>query len=228
MRHKSLWIVIILMVLLVFVTNCVPFQRICTVAKVWIPSSRCGSFYEWVCMIQRQHYLTFMDHTPKNISCPKEPHFILCNHISSHFSLGSFLTLAGLVQSPANIVCYHSYNELFMINRTVHHILRHEISIDVQCSKLDKEYIMRDGIQDAFNRGNNVVMFIDAHAPRKTIRSLNKKVLEYFPSYLKQLVHIVEPSNVNTFAFQRYPPTSDLDEIIRYRTDIIKHMYHKY
>jgi len=165
--------------------------------------------------------MTITDHTRQDVAVPTEPHFILANHISSHFALGTFITIAGVVQSPADIVCYRAYDDMLFISSRVHTILKNEITIDVRLSKDEKERVMVEGIRRAFAKGKNVVMYLDAHCPRVPMRTLNRVVLNYFPEYAKQLIHVLEPSGVNKFGYHRYPATYDLDVIHQQRVKII-------
>jgi hypothetical protein len=78
-------------------------------------------------------------------------------------------------------------------------------------------------ISAAFDRGQTVVMFIDAHMRQRAIRGLNKAVLEHFPTRLKQLIHLDDthvPPQV--FKFRRYPATPCVDTIIQYRREILQ------
>jgi hypothetical protein len=87
---------------------------------------------------------------------------------------------------------------------------------------VEKERLIVGGIRTAFANGKNVVMFIDAHRPRGPMRTLNRVILEQFPEYKKQLIHVLEPSGVNQFGYRRYPATYDLDVIHQQRKDSLR------
>jgi hypothetical protein len=82
---------------------------------------------------------------------------------------------------------------------------------------------MVQGIRKSLHSGRSVIMFIDHHegAPKNYFKSLNRKVLGYFPDVLKQFVHISEPTGVNEFHYQKYPATLCLDEIVQCHRNII-------
>jgi hypothetical protein len=223
---KKRTVCIILVVLAVLLLYSVYIQKLIIVARIWRESSMsCSSFLQWAQMIQRQDYIHIKDHTQGIVDTPKEPHFILGNHIGSHYSMGTFITISDLIKSPARIVCYVSYQDLLLINSTIHMILDNEIKIDVKLSHSEKEQCMVDGIRKAFAAGNNVVMFLDAHVARSPMRTLNKVVLGHFPEYKKQLVHTFEPTCTNEFGYRRYPATYDLKEILRYRNEIVSRQH---
>ena len=222
---KNRIVCIILVVLSIIIIYSGHMKKIITVARIWKASIPCSSFIQWAQMIQRQDYITITDHTRGIVDTPTEPHFILGNHISSHYAMGTFITIADLIKSPSRIVCYVSYNDLLFIKNTIHTILDKEIKIDVKVSKSEKEQSMVEGIRRAFAAGQNVVMFLDAHISRSPMRTLNKVVLEHFPEYKKQLVHTFEPGNTNEFGYRRYPATYDLKEILRYRTEIVSRQH---
>jgi len=196
-------------------------QRLGSSICIYLSSAPCTTFDEWVDMVKRLSYISITDQTRQVVDVPKGPHFILANHISSHFGLGTFITMAGAVQSPADIVCYRVYDDMWFISNRVHTILNNEISIDVRLSKDEKERVMVEGIRRAFAKGKNVVMYLDAHCPRVAMRSLNSVVLKYFPEYAKQLIHIIDPVCINQFRYHRYPATYDLDVIKQQRMEII-------
>jgi hypothetical protein len=219
---RRLIVLIALSILSILVFYALPgFHKITTAARICQRSNSCSTFDEWAQVIRQQAYITSLDHTPQDITIPDEPHFILANHSSSHCRLGSFMTIAAAVQTPANIVCYSSYPHLLCMSPIVHRILKNEITIDGRLSKTEKERRMVMGIRRAFRRGKNVIMFVDAHRPHVTIRTLNKVVLGYFPTYKKQLIHVQEPSHGNQLEYRRYPATFDLDVIERARREII-------
>jgi len=172
-------------------------------------------------MIQEHPSLTFTDSTPGDLEIPSEPHFILANHINSYRGAASFVTLAATIQKPAQIVCYSTYNGMLFLSSTIHNILHGEIQIDIRLSKTEKEHLMIQEIQMAFDRGYNVVMLIDAHRPRACMRTLNRVVLARFPTYRKQLVQLCEPVGVSEFRYRRFPATYDLDVIHQQRREIL-------
>jgi hypothetical protein len=222
---KTCTVYILLVVLAIILLYSAELQKIVTVSRVCVESFSCSSFLQWAQMVQRQDYITIKDHTREKVDTPSEPHFILGNHISSHFSMGTFITIADTIKSPTNVVCYVSYNNLWFVNSTIHKVLENEIKIDSKCSHSEKEQSMVEGIRNAFAAGHNVMMFLDAHKPRMTMHTLNKVVLEQFPEYKKQLVHIFEPSENNEFGYRRYHATYDLTDIQRDRTEIVGRKY---
>jgi hypothetical protein len=155
------------------------------------------------------------------VDTPEGPHFIIGNHIDGPCGIESFITIAGTVRTPTTIVCYRNYRYLVLFASTIHRILHSEIVIDSGCSPADKEKQMVDGIRKAFGRGQNVIMLVDAHRPLCTMRSLNKKVLEYFPNYPKQVIRSLPTSDSNRFGYLRYPPTYDIEVVIEQRREIL-------
>lgn len=216
-RHR---IVLLVLVLILFLSSRW-IQRLYGAIRIYRASASSTTFDHWADMIKRQSYITITDQTRQVCAVPTEPHFILANHISSHVGLGTFITIAGVVQSPSDIVCYKRYDSTMFISHRIHTILKNEISIDIRLSKKDKERMMVEGIRRSFANGKNVVMFLDAHCPRQPMRTLNRVVLNYFPEYAKQLIHILEPSGINRFGYHRYPATYDLDVIHRQRVEVI-------
>ena len=105
---------------------------------------------------------------------------------------------------------------------TIHGILSNEIVIDGKSSQTEKERQMVNGIRTAFERGQNVIMLVDAHRPLSIMRSLNKKVLEHFPNHPKQVIRSYQTIGVNQFGYIRYPPTYDLDVVFEQRREILK------
>ena len=178
---------------------------------------QCTSFYEWAQRIQSQSFLSFVDHSLPGVEIPPEPHLILCNHITSHFTLGSSMSLAGTLRSPADVVCYNEYTDWPAFQNIIQHMIQTEIVIDGRCTPTEKETRMVEGIRRSLEKGRNVVMFIDAKCPTKPMRSLNKKVLEYFPDVKKQMIHLTEPTDANTLHFRRFQATTSLNEIIKLR-----------
>jgi hypothetical protein len=187
--------------------------RLCT-SSAWYG---CDTFYEWVQMIQCHLFLQYTDHSNPGVEIPSCPHLILCNHITSHSALGSFMSVAGCIRSPCNVVCYQDYKHMYIMHGVVNRVLQSEIRVDVKLSKTDKETRMIAGIQSCLDDGKNVVMFIDAHTSTQAIRTLNHKVLSAFPNIYKQLVHIMEPTESSHFHYMRLPSTRCLETIVRYR-----------
>jgi hypothetical protein len=218
-KSRILYIVLVVFAILLYSGQ---LQKIAIVSRVCMASSSCSSFLNWSQMIQRQDYITIKDHTIGKVDTPNEPHFILSNHIPSHFSMGTFITIADVIKVPTNVVCYLSYK---YINNIINKVLDNEIQIDYKMTHSEKEHAMVIGIQKAFDAGHNVMMFLEAHKSRNTMRTLNKVVLEQFPKYKKQLVHILEPSDTNTFGYRRYHATYDLSDIVRDRTEIVSRIH---
>jgi hypothetical protein len=190
------------------------------VRSLWL-SLDCTSFHTWAQMIQHQPFLSFTDHSTPGTTIPSSPHIILCNHIASHARLGSAMTVAGSIQSPSNVVCYQNYEHMGPISKIVHPILRTEICIDVRLGPTEKETRMIDGIRASLASGRNVVMFVDVHCSTTPMRSLNRKVLGFFPGVPKQLVHLMEPTGINEFHFRRLPSTMSLTTILSMRESIL-------
>ena len=99
-------------------------------------------------------------------------------------------------------------------------ILRPEITVDMYASPAEKQRQMVNGMRDALDNGFNVIMFIDSGSTN-TMRGLYKAVLEEFPDTLKQLIHVHEPTDCNTFYIERYAATTNLQEIIQWRRAIV-------
>jgi hypothetical protein len=219
-RGVRLVIVLFVLIMILFVSSRW-LHMFGSVIRIYRASVPCTAFYQWADVIKRQSYITITDHTQPAVTVPTEPHFILSNHISSHLGLGTFITMADVVQSPANIVCYRAYDNMVFISSVMHTILKNEISIDIHLSKEEKERVMVEGIRRSFANGKNVVMYLDAHHSRMPMRTLNRVVLSYFPEYAKQLIHILEPSGVNHFGYRRYPATYDINVVHQQRVKII-------
>jgi hypothetical protein len=101
-------------------------------------------------------------------------------------------------------------------------ILQNEIQIDDHVGHAEKESQMVRGIRNSLHAGRSVIMFIDQQGkPTNDFKTLNRKVLGYFPDVSKQLVHILEPTGVNEFHYQKYPPTLCLDEIVQCYRNLI-------
>jgi hypothetical protein len=229
-KKMSLYLIIcflVLVILLVCLLLNQTGQRLVALGRIWGLSARCDSFYAWAEMLQQQTFISFTDHSSPGVDIPQGPHIILCNHINSHFTLGSFLTIAGAVTAPSHIVCYQSYNNMVLVSSTVHHLLRNEITIDRRLGNADKEFRMISGIRNSLAHGRNVVMFIDNPESDTTpMRALNHKVLGFFPDIPKQLVQIMEPGcDANVFHFRRFPATLNVDDIV-VRRELIRTTAH--
>jgi hypothetical protein len=190
-----------------------------TCLTILVRSCRFDSFDSWSVYIRHHTMLSF---TYNAVPVPDVPHIILLNHIQSHFVLGSFFAAAGAVTSPTLIVCYtsRSYDDMACgVNYAMRPILRHEIAIDDGDSPVEKQCKLVRGIQDALNDGKNIALFIDGgvHGHGKPMRSLYKAVLNKFPTTLKQLTRVHEPTRRNCFHIERSVATVDLDHIIRER-----------
>jgi hypothetical protein len=110
---------------------------------------------------------------------------------------------------------------MYFVSGTFRRLLQHEIRIDTTLGHTEKEDLMVAGIQASLNSGRNVVLFIDAYGRKNPMRSLNRAVLRHFPDVLKQIVHIMEPTNSNDFRFKRMPATTSLDDIIAIREQLL-------
>jgi hypothetical protein len=129
------------------------------------------------------------------------------------------------------IVCFRDYGKLlnrvegWFVGDIMDQILQDEIAIDKDgLDAHQKELLLIRLIQETFARGENVLWLVEGRTGSGTpriMRSLIKKVLGHFPDTEKQLVHIREPSDSQTFGFRRYPATKDLDRIIELRTQIV-------
>ena len=174
------------------------------------------SFYDWARMIQTELGLTFINVGNDDI---KEPHFILVNHVNNMFGIGSLVSVAGIVKHPCRIVTFQKYsNHLPLVASTVEKITSNEIVINEFSTKEQKKEDMLAGIQHAFDENMNVVMFIDAGDYKKPIRTLHRVVLDCFPGHQKRLIEIKERDG-KVFRSYSHPPTYDLHEIIRIRTE---------
>ena len=177
-----------------------------------------ASFYDWTKMIQTELDLTFINVGNDDI---KEPHFILVNHVTNMFGIGSLVSVAGIVKHPCRIVVFQKYsNHLPLVASTVEKITSNDIVINEFSTKDQKKDMMLAGIQRAFDEGMNVVMFIDAGDYKKPIRTLHRVVLDCFPRHQKRLIEIQERRG-KVFRSYSHPPTYDLDEIIRIRTNYL-------
>ena len=212
-------IVVTLSMCLLLEYQCYMMSRVTSIARILPPSAKCRSFYEWSRMIQKQSSLSFTDLSSPDVMIPSVPHLILCNHIRSHFELGSFLTMAGSVQNPSDIVCYEKYRTFGPASPIINDILRNEITVGAELDRDAKKLRMCQGIRDSLARGRNVIMFIDAHDYMCPMRTLNRKVLEHFPDVPKQLVEVLEPTGVNGFRYRRSQPTTCLSSIISLREE---------
>jgi hypothetical protein len=132
------------------------------------------------------------------------------------------MTIAGVMRSPSHIVCFKRYEKhAFGVHKIMQNILQPEIRIDTQWEPAEKEAMMVEGIRATLDSGRNVVMFVDSRDRTKPMRSLNHKVLEYFPTVQKQLIQILEPSLAGEFRFRYLPATTRLATIISMRESIL-------
>ena len=191
--------------------------------SILVPSMRCNSFDDWVQMVRASPYIQSEDLTPLDVEVPLQPHILLGNHIQSHFSIGSFLTVALAAPASSKIVCYTSYNHMVLIGPVTNRILRDQIRIGCQDSRERKERNMVDGIRRSLDAGHSVIVLVDAEST-KPMRTLYHKVLQSFPTVLKQVLHVMEParSNRNRFRFQRYHATRSLEEVVSTRQSIVQ------
>ena len=190
------------------------------------------TFAQWAIMIRGHPGLDCVDYSPCLVEIPSEPHFVLANHITSHYRMGSHIGMAFVGSTQGcRIVCFRDYNKIlgrvssWFVADTMNQILQDEIVIDKEgLDNYQKEQLLIRLIRETFARGENVCWFVDAGVGSGTnpiMRSLVKKVLEQFPDTKKQLVHLREPSDSQTFGYRRYPSTKDLNRIIEIRTQIV-------
>ena len=179
------------------------------------------SFCTWSSVLRQSAYLTMIDCTPNRIKRPVEPHFILLNHLHRGI-LNSYCAAAGVASDNCTIVAYSNYY-VPVLSVYLHRILQRDILIGRRWGRDRKKNHMITQIQAAFDRGQTVVMFIDAHKSHQTMRGLNRAVLEHFPHRWKQLIHL-DNTNVlpQVFKYQRYPATQSVHRIIQYRQDILQ------
>jgi hypothetical protein len=189
-------------------------------------------------MIREHPRLTCIDYSPSTVEIPSEPHFVLANHITSHYLIGTHIGMALAAPTrQCRIICYRDYHQIldrvsgYFAADTLNQILRDEIAIDNKgLNNHQKEQLLVKSIRETFVRGENVLWLVDPGAVSKTkpiMRTLVRKVLGHFPETEKQLVHIREPSDSRTFGFRRYTTTKDLDYIIKLRTQIVAGCTHK-
>jgi len=230
MGSYRLFLLILFATIMVWASQSLLVQRARTIHRMWRPTTQCTSFGAWLQMVQSQPGISFDDHGPE-VDSPMGPHILLCNHLSSHFALGGFLTLAGVVQSPSRIVCYESYTDIVQgmfpvapvvksVCTTLHQLLGPEICIGANLSHEEKERRMVDGIRRTLRQGYTIIMFIDG-LQGKRMRALNQKVLTYFPEVPKQVVHLLVPTQANEFRFRRFPATTCLENILTTREQIL-------
>jgi predicted Fe-S protein YdhL (DUF1289 family) len=192
---------------------------------IWSKSQGCRGFYNWIRMVQQDINLTFI--TRGDMTETIGPHFILVNHVRALHTVGSLLALSGVVSSPCRAVCYRNYSSFMVpcIGNTMDSIMRDEIVIDRHMSNTEKEELMVAGIKDSFSNQKNVVMFIDSGGHNKPIRSIYKKVLEYFPDIPKHLFHIQTTHHSTMFSIRGYSPTYAVDDIVESRTKCMIGMF---
>ena len=172
-----------------------------------------------------QWYIRMMDDTPSDIIVPSDPHFIIGNHMHSHFGLGGYFTLALSVPEQVKIVCNNSQwyaNRVYCVGSMIQRILSNEINIDRELLYNEKEESMVSQIEHAFASGYSVVMLVDAWKEQSPMRALYMAVLKRFPNTRKQVLHIKRPLCAYTFRFQRYPAVYDIDTVIAYRKEILR------
>lgn len=145
------------------------------------------------------------------------------NHVDGYAQTGSNIAM-GLSTShrPCKIVCYTNYNS--PISSIMHRILHDEIRIDKFSSIDEKKTQLVSSIGKSLADGYDVAMFIDAEDRTRTMRTLNKHVLEQFPHTKKQLLQIHEPIG-HVFRVTRHEPTEDVDEIVEQRKIILSRKY---
>lgn len=216
----------IIIVLLLILLGCIYVlsdkESICLVS-IWLSCIRLSepSIASYVRLLRSSSFVSYADITPKDDkNTLQQPHFILLNHVDSHYGYGSLISLGGtFVQLPARIICFKDYSYLPHFSRVIDSITKHEIRIDVSMSKSEKLYHMIQGCREAFADGHNVILFIDSGRSKKPMRTLYHELLKMFPTVWKQLVHI--QSNDGLFQFKQYEPTKDLDTIMTYRRIIL-------
>jgi hypothetical protein len=190
-----------------------------------------NTFVQWASMVREHPHLSCINYNPSLVNIPSEPHFVLANHLASHYRMGSHLGMAFVASTRCRIVCFRDYNNVlglvpgWFAAETMNQILQDEIAIDKEgLNNHQKERLLVRLIRETFARGENVLWFVDAGVGSKTnpvMRSLVKKVLEQFPDTEKQLVHLREPTDCQTFGYRRFPATKDLNRIIELRTQIV-------
>ena len=190
-----------------------------------------NTFAQWASMVRERPRLSCIDYSPSLVDIPSEPHFVLANHLTSHYRMGSHIGMAFVTSTRCRIVCFRDYKNVlgrvssWFVADTMNQILQDEIVIDKEgLDNLQKEQLLVRMIRETFARGDNVLWFVDAGVGSGTnpvMRSLVKKVLEQFPDTEKQLVHLQEPTDCQTFGYRRYQATKDLNRIIEIRTRIV-------
>ena len=192
-----------------------------TISRVAHASKGYTSFRSWSRMICGLDYIQVVGN--QDIQRPSVPHFILSNHISSHLYIGSYLTISNAVgDGDCVAVAYRNYT-LWGMGSMIEDVLGMDIRVDRRWKNHEKEQYMVREIRSALERGQNVVMFVDAHACKtKPMRSLNRAVLAHFPETEKVFVHLREPTTnmvdgTAVFSYQVYPHTKDLEKIVHIR-----------
>ena len=190
-----------------------------------------NTFAQWASMVREHPRLSCIDYSKPLVDIPSEPHFVLVNHLAAHYHMGSHLGLAFVASTRCRVVCFPDYTNIlgpvsgWFAAETMNHILQDEIIIDKDgLDNLQKERLLVRLIRETFARGDNVLWFVDSGVGSGTnpvMRSLVKKVMEQFPDTEKQVVHLREPTDCQTFGYRRYPATKDLNRIIEIRTRIV-------
>jgi hypothetical protein len=217
-------VLVLVLFALILLSLALPRQtkEVCAIARILWSSCQCTSFDAWCQVIQKQTFLTFADHSSSDVERTSGPHIILCNHIHSYFGIGPMITIAGIMRSPCHIVCFKRYRKVSLgVTTIIQKILQPEIRIDTHWEPSEKEAMMVEGIQATLDSGRNVVMFVDSHDYTRPMRSLTHKVLDYFPTVQKQLIHIMDPSPAGEFRFRYLPATTCLATIISMRESIL-------
>ena len=227
MVHVFLIIVIIVCcVILVISSSNIRCRRIGSLLPFIVKSSHYSSYRDWATFCQ--DYLKTETRDQQHPSSPKEPHFILLNHIKSHEYIGSFLSSTLVVgKQPCKIVCYDDYSDFVFwpISSIINNILQDEIRVKRNMCPVQKEQCLVNGIKNAFSKKHNVVIFIESHKGNNvTIRSLYKSVLLHFPHVYKQYYQLLEPKHNSVYQFEHnvFPPTLCLDNIISIRRQIVE------
>jgi hypothetical protein len=192
---------------------------------ILVRSRNMTSLTDWISMIREYPGLSSIDYSLDPAERLVEPHFILANHIHSHYRLGTYISMALItpMTRKSRIVCFREYSYMKdripfvggFISETMNAILSDEITVDKTLDREEKERLLVQSIRESFDAGQNVMWFIDdVEADHPVVKTFIKKVLGYFPSRTKQLVHMYEPSDNRTFGYYRYPATKDLNRII--------------
>lgn len=165
---------------------------------------------------------TYIIHKAPYHPVPPDPHFVLLNHVRRG-RLDSFRAAAAVAPVNSTIIAYSSYSSyLPLLSTYIERVLKQDIRIDQAWSPEKKEACIVQSARSAFTRGQNVIMFIDAHDRHKPMRGLNQAVLNHFPERHKYLIHLSnDATRTDTFLAETYPPTCDIEQIITWRQTII-------